>query len=146
MKKEPGFNEDLQLLFSECNSKNIRLGAINRVDDVFKIRRGLKWKFPMNSVLIVGAQCGHEANRYKEQGVKKIVCLDLVNKFVKICRERGFKTINKPIEKWIPEKYDGIHASNVLEHCYDRDKAIENIMCCRTIFTGEKGKWLLGHN
>ena len=25
-------------------------------------------------------------------------------------------------------------------------KAIENIKCRRTIFTGEKGKWLFGHN
>jgi len=120
-------NEKLQYRWSSSNSKGIRLGAINRVDEIFNIRKSLKWKFPMNSVLIIGAQWGHEANRYREQGVKKIVCLDMVKRFIDMCKERGFKTVNTSIEKWKPTEFDGVHASHVLEHCYDREKAVENV-------------------
>ena len=50
--------------------------------------------------------------------------------------------------KWETNTEDRVNKlrKNLATHQVRRDKAIENIMCCRTIFTGEKGKWLLGHN
>lgn len=121
------YNENLQYKWSHANSKGVRFGAINRVDEVFEVRNKMEWKFPMDTVLNIGSQWGHEANRYREQGVKKVVCVDVVKDFIIECKKRGFESIYSAMEEIEPIETDGVHASHVLEHCYDIEKVINII-------------------
>ena len=128
--KNPAGNEALQFSWSRGESMGVKHGAINRVDEVLEARKKLSRKFPMGpdtKVLVIGSQNGFEPYRYKEHGIKNIICVDICNEFIKECKKKGFECFHTPIEEWSPVRVDGVHASHVLEHCYDIKKAIDVI-------------------
>ena len=119
-------NKRKQYELNWCKTEAIKNGARGRVDKAVGAVKELG--FSMKSVLIVGAHHGYEAERYREHGVKDILCLDIADGFIKDCKEMGFKGVVTAIEDWEPKrKFDGVHVSHTLEHTFDQSKAVEVI-------------------
>ena len=126
------YSEIVELQEKWCNSGTdaIRNGAREAVD-LCSVSLGAKG-IPYGEVAEVGPQWGFGLERWRQLGVPAFG-IDIVPSFIQSCRDKGFECYECPAEgiDLLDELKDAKvnwYLRDTLEHFYDRQGAIENIL------------------
>lgn len=129
---------DLQYKWSVGRSSGVEAVARGRVGNAIDIAK--KEGLNHSGVLVIGPQHGFELLEYQRQGFHPVIGLEVVPSFCEDCRKLGFDCYEGDVEHLTDVVLGpwNVHASHVLEHCYDPTAAVRQIeqVCDQWCFVG----------
>jgi hypothetical protein len=136
--QQPLGYQELQYKWCVGRGDEVQASAAGRVQNATEIVRRLG--LSKSGVLVIGPQHGFELQEYQDLGFAPVVGLEVVESFCQDGRALGFEVYQGDCEHLasvVPGRWN-IHASHILEHCYDQQEAVRQITqaCDEWCFVG----------
>jgi len=123
-------NDEYLKFQREANHENNYTGTTNRpwinedLDIVMKYVTNKK-----SSILSIGTRDFYDLRYLRQHGYENLYGCDLDERSIPLSKQFGFNfTICDIHEYKFPIKFDGIYCRHVLEHCYNCEKALQNMI------------------